>query len=172
MSKALAKEPGDRYPQARDFLRALLSYIAQAGLMASSLRFGQWLRDHFEAEILERRRQREGALSQSPSSGPEGERPEAIPSGNHESGSSEKPDLGEEPDAQAREEDEGKAAGSPAPKAIDDLERQRVLLSAMKEERRREEEEAKKKKPFPWIWLVVGISALLILASMLVGHTL
>jgi eukaryotic-like serine/threonine-protein kinase len=58
---ALEKEPAARYATARDFLRELEAYAAGAGLVASPLRFGEWLTDNFGAEIVERRAQREQA---------------------------------------------------------------------------------------------------------------
>lgn len=57
--KALAKERDDRYPSAKDMLRELSGYVAGAGLMASPLRFGEWLTQSFGSEIVERRRTRE-----------------------------------------------------------------------------------------------------------------
>ncbi len=59
VAKALAKEQEDRYASAKEMLRDLEAYVAGAGLMASPLRFGEWLTENFGAEILERRRARE-----------------------------------------------------------------------------------------------------------------
>jgi serine/threonine-protein kinase len=61
VAKALAKEQDDRYSSAKDMLRDLEAYIAGAALMASPLRFGEWLTENFGSEILERRRARERA---------------------------------------------------------------------------------------------------------------
>ncbi len=58
---ALAKERDARYASARDMLRELEQYVSSTGLLASQLRLGQWLMDHFGAEIVERRRMRERA---------------------------------------------------------------------------------------------------------------
>lgn len=59
VEKALASSAADRYPSASAMLRDLEQYIGKARLIASSLRLGNWLRDSFGAEMLERRRMRE-----------------------------------------------------------------------------------------------------------------
>lgn len=59
--RALKKDREERYSSARTMLRDLEDYVASAGLVASPLRFGEWLTDHFGAEIVERRRARERA---------------------------------------------------------------------------------------------------------------
>lgn len=59
--RALSRNPADRYASARDFLRELEDYVGEAGLVASPLRLGEWLLEHFGAEIVERRRSRERA---------------------------------------------------------------------------------------------------------------
>ncbi|GMV15057.1 MAG: hypothetical protein AMXMBFR56_32810 [Polyangiaceae bacterium] len=59
--RALARDPADRYPSARDFLRELEDYAGEAGMLASPLRVGEWLMASFGAEIVERRRSRERA---------------------------------------------------------------------------------------------------------------
>src|SRR5262245_7729129 len=64
VTRALAKDPAERYQTARDFLRELEDYIARSGLLASPLRFGEWLMQHFGADILEVRRAREGSAKQ------------------------------------------------------------------------------------------------------------
>jgi serine/threonine-protein kinase len=56
---ALAKERQDRFGSAREMRSALEAYVASTKLMASSLRFGEWLTTHFSQEILETRRARE-----------------------------------------------------------------------------------------------------------------
>lgn len=61
VSKLLSKDREGRYPSAHAGLRDLEDYIADAGLMASPLRFGDWLREHFGEEILELRNVRERA---------------------------------------------------------------------------------------------------------------
>jgi serine/threonine-protein kinase len=62
LARALAPEREARTPSAQDLLRALEVYCADAGLVASPLRLGAWMREHFAAETLERRRSRERAL--------------------------------------------------------------------------------------------------------------
>lgn len=59
VGRALCRQPEQRYASAREMLRELESYVAQSGMLASPLKLGQWLTDHFGAEILERRRARE-----------------------------------------------------------------------------------------------------------------
>ncbi|MEB2321812.1 MAG: serine/threonine-protein kinase [Sorangiineae bacterium] len=59
--KSLARERDERYPSAQAMLRELEGYVAGAGLVASPLRLGEWLVDHFGAEILERRSAHERA---------------------------------------------------------------------------------------------------------------
>jgi hypothetical protein len=59
--KALSKDPTGRHQSARDMLKLLEEYVADSGLVASPMRFGEWLTTHFGAEILEQRRAREKA---------------------------------------------------------------------------------------------------------------
>lgn len=59
--RALERDVDQRYASARDMQRELEAYIGGAGLVASPLRFGEWLMDHFGAQIVERRRDRERA---------------------------------------------------------------------------------------------------------------
>jgi len=66
---ALERDPDKRYGSAREMLRDLEEYQARAGLLASPLRLGEWLLDHFGADILEQRRARERAAA----------RPESVP---------------------------------------------------------------------------------------------
>jgi eukaryotic-like serine/threonine-protein kinase len=88
---ALKKDRGERYDSARAVLRDLESYVARSGLVASPLRFGEWLMQHFGAEIVERRRARERAakaveagplLELSPPSQPSGAPPPVAPVAN------------------------------------------------------------------------------------------
>lgn len=62
LARALHPDREQRFPSAQIFLRELEDYCTQASLVASPLRFGTWLREHFAAETLERRRSRERAL--------------------------------------------------------------------------------------------------------------
>jgi serine/threonine-protein kinase len=59
VSKALSRDPSGRFQSAQAFLDELDAYVASSGLEASALRFGDWLVEHFGAEIVERRRARE-----------------------------------------------------------------------------------------------------------------
>jgi serine/threonine-protein kinase len=61
VARALQVDRNARYPSAQAFLRDLEAYIGKAGLVASQLRFGSWLREKFEDETLETRRVRERA---------------------------------------------------------------------------------------------------------------
>lgn len=58
---ALSKDVDGRTESAQVMLRQLEEYIRGAGLVASPLKFGEWLMDHFGAEIIEKRRERERA---------------------------------------------------------------------------------------------------------------
>jgi serine/threonine-protein kinase len=57
--KALATNKDDRYPTASAMLRELQGYMSEAKLVASPLKLGTWLVDHFGAELVEQRRLRE-----------------------------------------------------------------------------------------------------------------
>jgi hypothetical protein len=57
--RALEKDPDRRYPNARDMFQDLERWVVAAGLFSSSLRFGEWLLEHFGQQMLERRRARE-----------------------------------------------------------------------------------------------------------------
>lgn len=59
--KAVTRDVSKRYATARDFHRELEAYVAKNRLVASPLRFGAWLMDHFSAEMIERRREHERA---------------------------------------------------------------------------------------------------------------
>jgi serine/threonine-protein kinase len=61
--KALAREPGDRYPSAAAMLRDLEVYAASARLMTSPLQLGDWLEKTLGEDILEKRRARERAAA-------------------------------------------------------------------------------------------------------------
>lgn len=60
-TRALAKDPDDRYPSAAEMLRDLEDYALAHRLMASPLRFGSFLADHFADAIVRLRREREKA---------------------------------------------------------------------------------------------------------------
>ncbi len=59
--RALERDREQRYESAGAMLRDLTDYAGKASLIASPLRFGEWLMDHFGSEIVERRRARERA---------------------------------------------------------------------------------------------------------------
>lgn len=59
VQKALAKRREERFATAGAMLAALESYAADAGLMASSVKLGRWLEQHFGPELLRAQRLRE-----------------------------------------------------------------------------------------------------------------
>jgi serine/threonine protein kinase len=61
--KALSVDREQRYATAADLLTALEAYMAKAKLVMSPLRLGDWMNQHFGAEITMQRRAREQALS-------------------------------------------------------------------------------------------------------------
>jgi len=63
LDRALAYDPEDRYPSAEAMLRDLDQYAARAKLIASQIRFGSFLSEHFATEVIELRRQREIAAA-------------------------------------------------------------------------------------------------------------
>lgn len=60
--RALEPRREDRYESAAAMMRDLTAYAASANLVASPLRFGAWLREHFGADLLAARRARERAM--------------------------------------------------------------------------------------------------------------
>jgi hypothetical protein len=61
VQRALAPDPAERYPSAAAMLEDLDAYIVDNRLGASALRFGDWLVEHFGAEIIDFRRAREAS---------------------------------------------------------------------------------------------------------------
>jgi len=59
VKRALQPNPEDRYPSAQAMLRDLEEYVGRSRLVASPIRFGEWLRDHFEESVVLLRRSRE-----------------------------------------------------------------------------------------------------------------
>jgi serine/threonine-protein kinase len=62
VARALQEAPRDRYPTAAAMLHDLEEYEAAARMVASQIRFGEWLMDHFGQEIVLDRRARERAM--------------------------------------------------------------------------------------------------------------
>jgi serine/threonine-protein kinase len=60
--RALERDPEARFQSADAMLRALEDYAMRAQLVASPLRFGSWLSEHFGAEIIDPRRAGERAM--------------------------------------------------------------------------------------------------------------
>jgi serine/threonine protein kinase len=67
LDRALTVDRDDRFSSAQEFLTALEDYAVQAKLMASQLRFGTFLSEHFGSEMIELRRQRELSVRELPS---------------------------------------------------------------------------------------------------------
>lgn len=61
LDRALSVDPGARYFRAEDMLKDLDAYALATGLMASQLKFGGFLTQHFGDEIIQMRRARESA---------------------------------------------------------------------------------------------------------------
>lgn len=61
LDRALAREPMDRYLTAADFLADMEAYAVRARLVASPLKLGAFLEEHFRADIVDQRRAREEA---------------------------------------------------------------------------------------------------------------
>jgi serine/threonine-protein kinase len=64
LDRALMCDPAARYQSASEMLEDLDEYAMSTGLMASQLRFGAFLTDHFAEEIVALRRARERAAEQ------------------------------------------------------------------------------------------------------------
>jgi serine/threonine-protein kinase len=60
--KALAQNRDDRYPSARALLSDLDRYVADSKLIASPIRFGEWLVERFGEDLIVQRRERERAV--------------------------------------------------------------------------------------------------------------
>jgi serine/threonine-protein kinase len=78
VSKALAKDATDRYASAEAMLDDLESYVGDHRLVASALRFGEWLVEHFGVEIVEMRRSRERAAREHDEASGEQHSPESV----------------------------------------------------------------------------------------------
>jgi serine/threonine-protein kinase len=62
VDRALAVNPDDRFPSAAAMLDAMQRYVARGRLVASPIRLGGWLSDHFGNELVGQRRARERAV--------------------------------------------------------------------------------------------------------------
>ena len=58
VKKALAPAREDRYPSAQAMLRELEQYVAESKLIASSIKFGEWLLERYGEDVLQQRRAR------------------------------------------------------------------------------------------------------------------
>jgi serine/threonine-protein kinase len=61
VQKALAANREERYQSARELLRDLEDYVAESKLIASPIRFGEWLINRFGEELVQARRAHERA---------------------------------------------------------------------------------------------------------------
>ncbi len=77
--RALAPNRDDRYPTAQSLLFDLEKYVADSKLIASPLRFGEWLIDRFGDELIRQRRERERVVQLRHPEGPATEANEPIP---------------------------------------------------------------------------------------------
>jgi serine/threonine protein kinase len=64
LNRALCVDPAERFQSGAEMLEALEGYALGSSLMASQLRFGAFLTDHFADEIVALRRARERAAEQ------------------------------------------------------------------------------------------------------------
>lgn len=62
VAKALARSPEERFGSAADMRCELEDYAARARMLASPLRFGEWLLENFGRDVVTARRSRERAL--------------------------------------------------------------------------------------------------------------
>lgn len=62
VARALRRDREDRYPSAAAMLRDLEDYEASARMVASQIRFGEWLMDQFGQELVGDRRARERVM--------------------------------------------------------------------------------------------------------------
>jgi serine/threonine-protein kinase len=60
--RALSRSPDDRYGSAAEMMEELEDFAHDVDMVASPIEFGEWLSEHFEAEIVERRRHLEATL--------------------------------------------------------------------------------------------------------------
>lgn len=70
IQRALAKDVDARFPSTADMLEALEDYSRSHRLMASPLKFGDWLMEEFGEQLVQRRSERERASHQVTGSGP------------------------------------------------------------------------------------------------------
>ena len=64
VKKALASNRDERYQSARELLRDLEDYVAESKLIASPIRFGEWLINRFGEELVQARRAHELAAQE------------------------------------------------------------------------------------------------------------
>ncbi len=64
VKKALQRNPDDRYQTGREFIDALEEYMHESGFIVSSIKFSDFLMDHFGEDLLKQRSEREKKLTQ------------------------------------------------------------------------------------------------------------
>jgi serine/threonine-protein kinase len=79
VNKALAPNRDERYQSARELLRDLEDYVAESKLIASPIRFGEWLINRFGEELVQARRAHERAAQDLEAGQPAQGAPEAAP---------------------------------------------------------------------------------------------
>ena len=83
VEKALAPNRDERYQSAQLLLRDLEAYVAESKLIASPIRFGEWLINRFGEELVQQRRAHERAaqvLEAGLMAGSDGQEPGVVPS--------------------------------------------------------------------------------------------
>jgi eukaryotic-like serine/threonine-protein kinase len=64
VTKALQKNPDNRYQNGREFIDALDDYMHTVGLIVSSIKFSEFLMDNFGEDLLKQRMEREQKLNE------------------------------------------------------------------------------------------------------------
>jgi serine/threonine-protein kinase len=81
VNRALARNKDDRYPTANAMLRDLDAYMSEAKIVASPLKLGDWLMEHFGAELIAQRRARDKMALPTESASSEKHATPSIPAG-------------------------------------------------------------------------------------------
>ena len=117
VTKALQKNPDDRYQSGREFIDAIDEYMHDVGLIVSSIKFSEFLMDNFGEDLLQQRMEREQKLTELIES-------EALPKPE----SAETPKTDAEPEADEVESSE--AAAAPITKPPEKNKRRSVIAAA------------------------------------------
>jgi serine/threonine-protein kinase len=157
LAKGLAKQREDRYATAGLMLRDLETYVAGARLMASPMRFGSFLTEQFEGELVSVRRTREQAALSVTVADPV----EVIP--DLELPSSAPPPAPQLPPSTPRTPDP-LATEAPAPQAVALTPSGRPQMSALKPP---PAEPPRAKPNALWIGVALALAALVAVAAMM-----